>query len=105
MAAPPALECAPASPQWHRPARIRRAAPPRSAPRLAKGSTTMECCVERSADDSRKRSASIESTPVARFSASGPVAGKFAAASTGIIPVSMRCAFMMVFRPLAHFGR
>jgi hypothetical protein len=38
----------------------------------------------------------MERNPVARFSASGPVVGKFAAASPGMMPVSICSAFMMV---------
>jgi hypothetical protein len=41
----------------------------------------------------------MESKPVVRFSASGPVAGRLAAASPGMIPVSMRSAFMIVLSP------
>ena len=41
----------------------------------------------------------MESKPVARFSAAGPVAGRLAAASPGMLPVSMLSAFMMVFSP------
>ena len=66
---------------------------------MAKGRTTREFCTARSPADSRNRSASIESNPVVRFSVSAAVAGKLAAASPGMVPVSMRSAFIMVLRP------
>ena len=67
------------------------------APRLVKGRTIREVGCARSTADSRKRSASIDKNPVFRFSAPTPVVGRLAAASPGIIPVSICSAFMIVF--------
>ena len=106
----PARSCGPAARRWHRPARSRRAARARSPDRprrrrqkLMNGSTTMEFCLAVAVvPDSRNRSASMESMPVARFSSSGvssssrPCAGSCAMESPGMPTESSCSAFIMV---------